>query len=421
MVLLMIVVCWCDLGWILCSASGSHSNDDTSGNHEKIFFLCSRTRLAEKTMSLPSDAPSFSYNGKNGCSFTYDAQLLRIVLEETILDVIDTNDMIGARLEMELKTSKPIAPDRASNEPPSDILVDRKGSMTLVLYVYPRRNTGWFGAKRHTGPRVAHHRRLVLAPSEDLGAAQTLVKQLNRMARGNDTATTKRYWIIVNPLSGPKQNAAILATSIVVPMLEEANIDCTVTTTTHARHAQSLVSNEANILEYDALILMGGDGLIHEVVNGIRERTDDLFHNMERLPLGIIGCGTSNGLATSLTYAAREDSGIMQDTFLIAKGKTIPADISSYQIGKRDATIVNYASFLTFSWSMIADIDIDSECLRFLGESRYDVWYVVLVHDAAAYLILAAIRQGSLSNGISSHSQGKTVVHHGPRSKFKSH
>lgn len=34
----------------------------------------------------------------------------------------------------------------------------------------------------------------------------------------------------------------------------------------------------------------------------------------------------------------------------------------------------SYVSFLTFSWAMISDIDIESEKIRFLGILRNDVW-----------------------------------------------
>ena len=33
-------------------------------------------------------------------------------------------------------------------------------------------------------------------------------------------------------------------------------------------------------------------------------------------------------------------------------------------------------SFLTFSWSLLADIDIESEFLHFLGDFRFDLWAV---------------------------------------------
>jgi sphingosine kinase len=121
----------------------------------------------------------------------------------------------------------------------------------------------------------------------------------------------------------------------------------------------------------DGIIVMGGDGILHEALNG--------FHSPHSIPIpiGIIGCGTSNGLASSLTHAANEANGILQDVFLIAKGHTIPADLATMQVKrKRDGQVQTYTSFLTYSWGIIADIDLESECLRFLGESRLDVWAV---------------------------------------------
>jgi sphingosine kinase len=56
---------------------------------------------------------------------------------------------------------------------------------------------------------------------------------------------------------------------------------------------------------------------------------------------------------------------------MIAKGKTAWMDLSFYQT--RSST---YLSFLTFSWGITADIDIESEAVRFLGSFRMDVWAV---------------------------------------------
>jgi Diacylglycerol kinase catalytic domain len=406
----------------------------------RLFLGSARTTPEEEAM-LPDDVPSFSYNAKPGCTLHYDekTRLLKIVDGQgTILDVIETDDMIGARLEIEMKkpgkgpslssstrAGEAITKDgsRDDNEPPTDALSDGQGSTALVVFVYPRRNvstsswSAWLGFSstppaenarpserpHHKVPRVAHHRTLQLEPSEDFGPARRLVEWLRTIAAAQPqqgggseeasgkpvsiapattttTTTPKRYWIIVNPMAGPKKNAAVLATTVVVPMLEQANIDCTIFETTHAKHGQTLFKDTDGdaILAYDAVVLLGGDGILHEVLNGLRERSDAgrLLQHMQRIPIGMVGCGTSNGLATSLTHAAGEASGVVQNTFLIAKGRTIQADVASYQIGTDPTAITTYTSFLTFTWAMIADLDIDSECLRFLGESRYDVWYV---------------------------------------------
>jgi hypothetical protein len=106
--------------------------------------------------------------------------------------------------------------------------------------------------------------------------------------------------------------------------------------------------------------------------------------------------GTSNGLAASILSAAKvclcvffitklhlllrdetsiyfqfsqEKYGVIESTFLVCKGHTTMLDLSHYQTETK-----SYTSFLTFSWAMIADIDIESEAIRFLGILRNDVW-----------------------------------------------
>lgn len=50
------------------------------------------------------------------------------------------------------------------------------------------------------------------------------------------------------------------------------------------------------------VVVAGGDGLLFEVINGIMERPDwsSMF---SQLKLGIIPCGSGNGLAKSIGHA----------------------------------------------------------------------------------------------------------------------
>jgi sphingosine kinase len=59
----------------------------------------------------------------------------------------------------------------------------------------------------------------------------------------------------------------------------------------------------------------------------------------------------------------------LESTFLICKGRTSLLDLSEYTTKEK-----TYTSFLTYSYGMIADIDIDSEFLRCLGTFRLDLW-----------------------------------------------
>lgn len=69
----------------------------------------------------------------------------------------------------------------------------------------------------------------------------------------------------------------------------------------------------------------------------------------------------------------KENYGPLESIFQICKGNTCPLDIASYQLANSSKT---YTSFLTFSFGLIADCDLDSECLRWLGPLRSDIWAV---------------------------------------------
>ena len=76
---------------------------------------------------------------------------------------------------------------------------------------------------------------------------------------------------------------------------------------------------------------------------------------------------------------------------MIAKGKTAWMDLSLYQT--RSST---YLSFLTFSWGIVADIDIESEAVRFLGSLRMDVVSTKSIH-VSIFVQFFPIYMGTIS------------------------
>lgn len=288
------------------------------------------------------------------------------------------------------------------------------------------------------GDRYSHHRSLRLVPVEDMFHVQRVVLALKQLATphdphntivsttttlNNDTTNIKKkqqnnrlkYLVLINPMSGPKKNGVFVYNDIVKPILEQANIDTTVIISTHPKHAMEIcmtnTSNSTNssdensttqtdISHYDALILMGGDGIIHEVINGIEQRIDkDMIY--QTIKLGIIGCGTANGMASSIAYASHERYGVINETFLIVKGYTARIDLSKYEILTKSSSsslttttpivgndhsntttsfrIASYMSCLTYTWALISDIDIESEVIHWLGPLRFDIWAVYRV------------------------------------------
>ncbi|RXN37314.1 sphingosine kinase 1 [Labeo rohita] len=85
-------------------------------------------------------------------------------------------------------------------------------------------------------------------------------------------------------------------------MLTEADIPHTLFITERQNHARDLVKN-ADLTQWDALVILSGDGLLFEVVNGLMERPD--WEKAIQTPLGILPGGSGNALAASVHHYTR--------------------------------------------------------------------------------------------------------------------
>ena len=81
--------------------------------------------------------------------------------------------------------------------------------------------------------------------------------------------------------------------------------------------------------EYDAVVTVSGDGLIHEVVNGIMRRSD-AFDFLKKVTIGCIPGGTANGLVKSILDEGGEEYGVKEAAFLICKGQSLKMDLTQY-------------------------------------------------------------------------------------------
>jgi sphingosine kinase len=110
--------------------------------------------------------------------------------------------------------------------------------------------------------------------------------------------------IIINPKSG-KGKAVGMFKSYVRPILEasgcnvverdqiddETQDGLSVVHTTTRRGEASALASLMDINDYDAILCVGGDGTIHEVINGLASRTDGRTA-LAKLAIGTIPAGT---------------------------------------------------------------------------------------------------------------------------------
>uniref|UniRef100_A0A3Q4G0S0 sphingosine kinase n=1 Tax=Neolamprologus brichardi TaxID=32507 RepID=A0A3Q4G0S0_NEOBR len=107
-----------------------------------------------------------------------------------------------------------------------------------------------------------------------------------------------RIMILVNPQSGRGQ-ALQLFTGHIQGMLTEASVPYTLVITEHQNHARELV-RKADLSQWDALVILSGDGLLFEVINGLMDRED--WQEAIQIPLGILPGGSGNALAASVHH-----------------------------------------------------------------------------------------------------------------------
>lgn len=124
--------------------------------------------------------------------------------------------------------------------------------------------------------------------------------------------------IIVNPVSGKKRGVKNLR--IVEALLKEAQIEYEVHTTTVVGEAEKIVRELTERGEND-IIVLGGDGTLHEVLNGIS--------NPAQCRLALIPSGTGNDFAEKLGIPLKAAEAVK--LFL----KKDPKEIDYLQVGNR--------------------------------------------------------------------------------------
>ncbi|XP_018666861.2 sphingosine kinase 1 isoform X2 [Ciona intestinalis] len=190
----------------------------------------------------------------------------------------------------------------------------------------------------------------------------------------------RRYIVYVNPFSG-QGKAMEMYNGPVRSMLAEAEVKHKMIKTKYAGHAKEMVK-EVNLSDWDGIIIVSGDGLVHEVINGLMERRD--WKTAIKTPIGIVPGGSGNALAASVIYASTGlhpvPSSTTSSVFHICRGAVKDLDIMAIETISQNNPLETRVTYgvLGVVVGLIADIDIDSEHLRKFGEGFRTALYGVL-------------------------------------------
>ena len=252
-----------------------------------------------------------------------------------------------------------------------------KGMPGFVVNAYPLvRPTGWLAGFKKPRRELQEYE----FACESIATRSRWIKAINNILSGGradeeKTIAPRRLQILLNPQSGEKKGRQIF--EAVRPLLEKSYLQFTVIETSYRGQAREIV-REMDLSAVDGLAIVGGDGTIHEVINGLTSRAD--WEEAILTPIGTIPAGTSNGLSKTLSEISGEPFDPISATFAIAKGKVRSLDLAiAHQNGRRSS------AFLSLAWGLIADVDIESDKMRFLGPIRTDLYALMRIWNLRAY------------------------------------
>jgi YegS/Rv2252/BmrU family lipid kinase len=149
----------------------------------------------------------------------------------------------------------------------------------------------------------------------------------------------------------------------VLPVFESAHDTVKIIETEYAGHARDL-ARELDYDSYDGFCCIGGDGTMHEVINGMMTRTDD-----RKLSIGLITGGTGNSFMHDMDCLDPVNAAKR-----IVTGRRRLIDIFRCEADRE----IHYG-FNIVGWGIPTDANNLAEKLRWMGGQRYNVAAIIEV------------------------------------------
>ena len=135
------------------------------------------------------------------------------------------------------------------------------------------------------------------------------------------------------------------------------------------------IAENLDIEAFDVVASCSGDGLPHEVFNGLGRRPD-AGRALRKVAVVQLPCGTGN--AMSLNLNGTNDCGLA--ALCIVKGIRMPLDLVSItQAGKRSL------SFLSQALGIVAETDLGTDNLRWMGSLRFTYGFLARILGKTMY------------------------------------
>ncbi|KAF1956419.1 sphingoid long chain base kinase-like protein [Byssothecium circinans] len=190
----------------------------------------------------------------------------------------------------------------------------------------------------------------------------------------------KRIKVLVNPFGG-SGSALKLYHKHIAPIFSAARCELDMEKTQYGGHGVD-IAQKLDIEAYDVVACCSGDGIPHEVWNGLGKR-EDAAYALNKMALVQLPCGSGN--AMSLNFNGTDSPSLA--ALAIIKGLRTPLDLVSVTQGDRRTL-----SFLSQSYGIVADCDVGTEHIRWMGSARFTYGFLMRVIRGVVYPADIAIK-----------------------------
>ena len=241
----------------------------------------------------------------------------------------------------------------------SSIISSRPSSIKLVEIIFAR-------PRRHdvVPKRVSLLIDYKPHPSPHMKEDEDLIEEILKRSYKN-TKRNKSIFVIVNPFGG-KGKAKKLFMTKAKPLLLASRCSIEVVYTKYPGHAVE-IAREMNIDKYDTIVCASGDGIPHEVMNGLYQRPDHV-KAFNKLAITQIPCGSGNAMSVSCHWTNNPS----YSTLCLIKSVETRIDLmccSQPSYAREHPKI----SFLSQTYGLIAETDINTEFIRWMGPARFEL------------------------------------------------
>ena len=212
-----------------------------------------------------------------------------------------------------------------------------------------------------------------------LDTAKAWVSRLLTRAYGKGQRR-KRIKVLINPFGGQGAAARLYAKDV-EPIFKAAGCELDIETTTYVGHAVQ-IARDLDVDRYDVVACCSGDGVPHEVFNGLAKQSQPR-RALRKIAVTQIPCGSGNAMSLNLNGTNSPSLAALA----VVKGIRAPLDLIAITQGSK-----RYLSFLSQSVGIVAESDLGTENVRWMGDARFTYGFLVRLLGKTVYPAEVAVK-----------------------------